>query len=301
MSFSNEIRDELCRPAKRKPCDLLAECYGILAFAYRFSPAEIRVISEHEGFIRHAQGLLRSAFDVEPEVVSGDRWKLELHDRNAISRVMNALGYDADKQVTFHFHGWLVEEDCCLAAFLRGAFLAAGVCADPTKAYHLELSSPHGQFLREVQARVSELDFAPRLCRRASGFLLYLKESEHVEDFLTFIGAHRATVRLMEEKVQKECRNLANRQSNCEISNIRKTVSAAGAQTDAILRLADMGVLENLPQELRDTADVRIAFPEATMSELCKKFDPPLTKSCLNHRLRKLLSLANEGEKRGPQ
>ena len=294
MSFSNEIRDELCRVPRKRDCCQLAEAYGMLAFAYRFSAREIRLISEHEGFIRRAQGLLQSVFAVSPEVVSGDRWRLELTDPAAIRRVYDALGYDAERQVMMHFHGWIVEEDCCMASFLRGAFLGAGVCADPAKGYHLELSSSHGPFVRELLLRVSELSFAPRLSRRGQEYLLYLKESEHIEDFLTFIGAPRSAVRIMEEKVVKECRNRANRQNNCDISNIRRTVNAAEAQNRAIRALSDRGLLTNLPDALRETADKRLSFPDDSLSDLCGRFEPPLTKSCLNHRLRKLMALAKE-------
>lgn len=294
MSFSNEIRDELCRIQKRRPCCELAEAYGILAFANRFSADSIRISSEHEGFVRRAKEILFNALGVSFDVISGDRWKLELHDRAAISTVFSRFGYDTERHVTMHFHGWFVEEECCMAAFLRGAFLCAGVCADPAKSYHLELSSARGAFLRELLVRASELSFTLRISRRQNGYLLYAKESEHIEDFLTFIGAPSAAMRLMEQKVLKDYRNRINRQSNCEFSNIRKTIDAAEAQTVAILQLAERGLLHELPAALKETADVRIAFPDLSLAELCEKFDPPVSKSCLNHRLRKLTAMARE-------
>ncbi|MBQ3095139.1 MAG: DNA-binding protein WhiA [Clostridia bacterium] len=296
MSFSNEIRDELCRIQRRRPCCDTAEAYGILAFANRFSADAIRISSEHEGFVRRARDLFLAVVGVEFEIVSGDRWRLELHDRSAIAKVFSHFGYDTERHVTMHFHGWFVEEDCCMAAFLRGAFLCAGVCADPAKSYHLELSSPRGAFLREFLIRASELSFTLRLSRRQNGFMLYMKESEHIEDFLTYIGASAAAMRLMEQKVFKDYRNRINRRSNCEFSNIRRTIDAAEAQTVAILRLAERGELQDLPEALRTTADIRIAFPDLSLAELCDKFDPPVSKSCLNHRLRKLSALAKEKE-----
>ena len=123
-----------------------------------------------------------------------------------------------------------------------------------------------------------------------------MKESEHIEDFLTYIGASAAAMRLMEQKVFKDYRNRINRRSNCEFSNIRRTIDAAEAQTVAILRLAERGELQDLPEALRTTADIRIAFPDLSLAELCDKFDPPVSKSCLNHRLRKLSALAKEKE-----
>lgn len=297
MSFSNDIRDELCRILKKKPCCAMAEAYGILAFANRFSADAIRISSEHEGFVRRAQELLLSTLSVRFDVVCGDRWRLELYDRAEIAKVFDAFGYDAGRFVTMHFHGWFVEEDCCMAAFLRGAFLCAGVCADPAKSYHLELSSPRAAFLRELLIKTEELSFRLRLSRRQQGYLLYIKESEHIEDFLTFIGAPTSAMHVMEQKVIKDYRNLVNRQNNFECSNLQRAVSAAGNQVDAILLLAKAGRLEGLPESLRQTADIRIAYPGLSLNELCEKFEPPLSKSCLNHRLRKLSALAKSLEK----
>jgi DNA-binding protein WhiA len=297
MSFSNVIRDELCRFVPKKPCCTLAESYGILAFGNKFAPDEIRIISEHEGFVRHAHALFKEALGVEFNIVSGERWKLELSERDAIAQIYETFGYDVKKQVVMHFHGWFCEEDCCMASFLRGAFLSGGVCADPAKAYHLELASPRGAFLRELLLRISELSFVPHISQRGQNYLLYLKESEQIEDFLTFIGAPAAAMHMMEEKVLKDYRNKINRQSNCEFSNIRKTVDAAEAQVDAILLLAEKNLLSELPDALKETADIRIAFPNATLTELCEKFQPTVSKSCLNHRLRKLMAIAKEIEK----
>lgn len=188
----------------------------------------------------------------------------------------------------------ILEEDCCRTAFLRGAFLAGGSVTDPEKRYHLELATSHVPASREVQALMEEMGFLPRSIRRGADALLYFKQSEHIEDFLTKIGAPAAAMDIMTAKVDKEIRNGANRAMNCDMANVNKTLDAAQEQVGAIEKLRRSARWDTLPEKLRQTAALRLEYPELSLVQLAEKCDPPVTKSCMNHRMRKLMEEAKE-------
>ena len=193
-----------------------------------------------------------------------------------------------------HVNFGLLEDECCRTAFLRGAFLAGGSVTDPEKRYHLELDTGHAQASREVATLLTEMGFLPHSVRRGGSSVIYFKQSEHIEDLLTTIGAPAAAMDIMTAKVDKEIRNGANRAMNCDMANVNKTIDAALEQKNAIQRLQENGRLERLPEKLRQTALLRLQYPEMSLSQLAEKCDPPVTKSCMNHRMRKLLEEAKK-------
>ena len=193
-----------------------------------------------------------------------------------------------------HVNFGILEEDCCRTAFLRGAFLAGGSVTDPEKRYHLELATSHVPASREVQALMEEMGFLPRSIRRGADALLYFKQSEHIEDFLTKIGAPAAAMDIMTAKVDKEIRNGANRAMNCDMANVNKTLDAAQEQVGAIEKLRRSARWDKRPEKLRQTAALRLEYPELSLVQLAEKCDPPVTKSCMNHRMRKLMEEAKE-------
>ena len=167
-------------------------------------------------------------FDRVPEEKAG-KGKLifGITEPDKLERIINILGYDVRQLTALHVNFGLLEEDCCRTAFLRGAFLAGGSVTDPEKRYHLELATSHVPASREVQALMEEMGFLPRTIRRGADALLYFKQSEHIEDFLTKIGAPAAAMDIMTAKVDKEIRNGANRAMNCDMANVNKTLDAA--------------------------------------------------------------------------
>ncbi|MEE0562640.1 MAG: DNA-binding protein WhiA, partial [Oscillospiraceae bacterium] len=211
-----------------------------------------------------------------------------------LDRIINQLGYDPRQNLVLHVNFGLLEDECCRTAFLRGAFLAGGSVTDPEKRYHLELDTGHAQASREVAALLTEMGFLPHSVRRGGSSVIYFKQSEHIEDLLTTIGAPAAAMDIMTAKVDKEIRNGANRAMNCDMANVNKTIDAALEQKNAIQRLQENGRLERLPEKLRQTALLRLQYPEMSLSQLAEKCDPPVTKSCMNHRMRKLLEEAKK-------
>ena len=152
----------------------------------------------------------------------------------------------------------------------------------------------HMQASREVSALLTEMGFVPHSVRRSGSSVIYFKQSEHIEDLLTTIGAPAAAMDIMTAKVDKEIRNGANRAMNCDMANVNKTVDAALEQTAAISRLAESGRLALLPEKLRQAAQLRLDNPEMSLQQLAERSDPPVSKSCMNHRMRRLMEEARE-------
>ena len=299
ISFAGKVKNELCRVGISRQCCARAEGYGVLLYGNTFTPGEIRIITENGDFAARLPKLFQKAFGVKfdrvPEEMNG-KGKLifGIIAPEKLEKIINTLGYDARQLTALHVNFGILEEDCCRTAFLRGAFLAGGSVTDPEKRYHLELATSHMPASREVQALMEEMGFLPRSIRRGADALLYFKQSEHIEDFLTKIGAPAAAMDIMTAKVDKEIRNGANRAMNCDMANVNKTLDAAQEQVGAIEKLRRSARWDTLPEKLRQTAALRLEYPELSLVQLAEKCDPPVTKSCMNHRMRKLMEEAKE-------
>lgn len=297
MSFSFDTKNELCRLPVQKLCCARAEAYGILLYCHTFSATEVRIITENPNFAARLPKLFQRAFDIrfdrQPETVeAGGKLVFQISEREKLDHIINLLGYEPRQNLALHINFAMVEEDCCRASFLRGCFFAGGSVTDPLKRYHLELTSSHLQASRELGVLLRESGYPPKSVSRNGSFVTYFKQSEQIEDFLTLIGAPVAAMKLMSAKLEKDLRNDVNRRLNCDSANLDKAVVAAQSQGEAIRKLQAAGRLMELPDKLQQTAALRLEYPELTLSELAEEFDPPVTKSCLNHRLRKLVELA---------
>ena len=296
QSFAGKVKNELCRVPVQRLCCARAEAYGVLLYGNTFSPTEVRLITESADFAARLPRLFQRAFGLKfDRLPEEERGKLifGITDRSKLDRIINQLGYDPRQNLVLHVNFGLLEDECCRTAFLRGAFLAGGSVTDPEKRYHLELDTGHAQASREVATLLTEMGFLPHSVRRGGSSVIYFKQSEHIEDLLTTIGAP-AAMDIMTAKVDKEIRNGANRAMNCDMANVNKTIDAALEQKNAIQRLQENGRLERLPEKLRQTALLRLQYPEMSLSQLAEKCDPPVTKSCMNHRMRKLLEEAKK-------
>ena len=297
QSFAGKVKNELCRVPVQRLCCARAEAYGVLLYGNTFSPTEVRLITESADFAARLPRLFQRAFGLKfDRLPEEERGKLifGITDRSKLDRIINQLGYDPRQNLVLHVNFGLLEDECCRTAFLRGAFLAGGSVTDPEKRYHLELDTGHTQASREVATLLTEMGFLPHSVRRGGSSVIYFKQSEHIEDLLTTIGAPAAAMDIMTAKVDKEIRNGANRAMNCDMANVNKTIDAALEQKNAIQRLQENGRLERLPEKLRQTALLRLQYPEMSLSQLAEKCDPPVTKSCMNHRMRKLLEEAKK-------
>ena len=298
MSFSFDTKNELCRLPVQKLCCSRAEAYGILLYCNTFNSTEMRIVTENPNFAARLPRLFHRAFNLSfdrvPEEGASGKLTFQITDTGKLEQIINQFGYSPRQNPVLHINFGMLEEECCRASFLRGVFFAGGSITDPHKRYHLELATSHLQVSRELYALLTDMNFLPKSVARSGNCVTYFKQSEHIEDFLTLIGAPLAAMAMMSAKMEKDLRNSVNRRLNCDSANLDKAVDAAQGQLTAIRRLTAGGRLESLPDKLRQTAELRLQNPELTLSELAEEFDPPVTKSCLNHRLHKIMELAGE-------
>ena len=295
MSFSGDVKTELCRASLDRPCCARAEAYGALLYGNTFTSREVRLITESESFAARLPLLLDRAFGLQFDRLPGDgerKYVFHLADKGKIHRIIDAFGFDSRQSPVLHINFGLLEEECCRAAFLRGAFLAGGSVTEPAKGYHLELVTSHAQASRELLALLTDMGRQPRHALRNSSQVIYFKNSEQIEELLTLMGAPVSAMELMNAKAEKELRNGVNRRVNCEAANLDKAVDAAQEQLEAIRRLYELDRVEGLNAALKETIVLRETYPELTLSQLAEEFEPPITKSCLNHRMRKLMELS---------
>jgi len=296
MSFSFDTKNELCGLPIQRTCCARAEAYGILLFCNTFSASEVRIVTENPNFAARLPKLFHKAFglrfDRQPEAEQQGKLVFQITEERKLHHIINTLGYDPKQHLVLHINFGMVEESCCRSAFLRGVFFAGGSITDPLKRYHLELTSSHLQASRELGVLLREIGYPPKSVRRNGSFVTYFKQSEQIEDFLTLIGAPVATLRIIDAKMEKELRNKVNRRLNCDTANVDKAILASREHLEAIRKLREADKLEDLPEKMKETIRLREARPELTLSELAEEFDPPVTKSCLNHRLRKVLEMA---------
>lgn len=292
MSFSSDIKKELCDVKNLTTEQAAAMMYGIL-FASRFEGGRPVLQTENLELMHAAVELLRAVFpEVHSEIVrlvknSGSLYTLKIKS-----------GYEQIEQKFGDFSGISGEAvnggDEESGAFLRGVFVSCGSVTDPNKEYHLELVLPENERSTALLDFITEHGMAVKATRRARRTVIYAKESELIEDFLTYIGAANHSLEIMQVKIVKDFRNRVNRSVNCESANLDKTVAASNRSVEDIeFIFSEMGA-DWLSPELRETAGLRLENPEMSLSELCGLFPEPISRSGLNHRLKKLSKLAED-------
>ena len=302
VSFSAQAKAEVCRVFPGRHCCALAECFGILLFCNSFHMDGIKIITESREFAYILPKLFKKAFNVNfdsfPSLEAPGKLVFQIWDEDKISTIMEAFGFDIQDTLALHVNLPIVEEECCKAAFLRGAFLTGGSVTDPGKGYHMELTTTHQAVARETNYLTREsLMFPPKMAERGGAQVLYFKQSEQICDFLTYLGAPVAAMNIMEVRLEKELNNKVNRRCNCDDANISKVVEAAQEQLSAIRILREAGMMEKLPAKMKQAAEAREANPSASLTELAAMMDPPITKPAMNNRMKKLIQLAKEAAK----
>ena len=298
-SFSAAAKAEICRAVPHDHCCALAECFGILLYCNSFQDDAIKIITECREFAWILPKLFKKAFDLSfdsyPSLAAPGKLVFQITAQEKVEQIMDAFGFSAGDTVSLHVNFPVVEEECCKASFLRGAFLAGGSVTDPGKGYHMELTTTHQAVARETDGILREvMGFLPKTASRGGGQVLYLKQSEQISDFLTYLGAPVAAMGIMEARLEKELNNKVNRRCNCDDANTSKVVEAAQEQLAAIRVLRESGCLESLPAKIRQAAQAREDNPSASLSELAAMMEPPITKPAMNNRMKRLMELAKE-------
>jgi len=288
MSFSTDVKEELEKVLPSARHCQLAELAALICFGcnIRVSEAEgarIEIQSENDFIQRKYFTLLKKTFIINncsvPKVLQAVKLLGEGESSDKISEEVSSI---------------LLKNSCCKRAFLRGAFLCLGSMSDPRKGYHLEFVCEREVQAKQIRQVIGSFDLEARIVRRKKYYVVYLKEGAGIVDLLNVMGAHVSLMNLENLRIEKEMRNSINRQVNCEMANITKTVQAAGKQIEDIRLLEKYYGMSNLPEPLRQMAEVRLAYPESSLQELGGYLNPPVGKSGVNHRLRKLSEMADK-------
>ena len=229
VSFSAAAKAEVCRILPGKQCCALAECFGILLYCNSFAADSIKIITESREFAYILPKLFKKAFNLSfdsyPSLAAPGKLVFQIWDEEKITCIMESFGFHPEDTVSLHVNFPVIENDCCKAAFLRGAFLAGGSVTDPVKGYHMEISTTHQSVARETDVLMREvMPFLPKSAKRGGGQVLYIKQSEQISDFLTYLSAPVAAMSIMETRLEKELNNKVNRRCNCDDANTSKVV-----------------------------------------------------------------------------
>lgn len=311
MSFSSRVKEEIARQQSSARHCCIAEFAAIFHLCGKMRQGTegnlfLEIYTENLTVAEKSYTLLRNTFKVQVDVMvrnhnvrlSSIRYSLFVREKKAVVLILKAIKMlDEDGNLWGDFqqvHQRLVQNTCCKRAYLRGSFLVAGSITNPEKAYHLEIAVQSQQYARQLQELSASFGVAGKIVERKKYYVLYMKEGSQIVDFLNVMEAHVALMELENVRIWKEVRNSVNRQVNCETANINKTVTAAARQMEDIRYLQCHLGFSQLADGLRDIAELRMEYPDSSLQELGQMLSPPISKSGVNHRLRKISHIADQ-------
>lgn len=311
MSFSAEVKEELSRHIGSGRHCRIAELAAMINMSGKIKIEKngkvcIKVQTENPSVARKYFTIIKKTFNINVEVIirrnkylkKNRVYSLFITDSDQALRVLKATKLidvkGDDLQVHHRIHPLVVQSICCRRAYIRGAFLASGSMSDPEKTYHLEFVNWNKQHSRDLMNLVNTFGVDSKVVERKKYYVVYLKEGTQIVDLLNIMEGHVALMELENLRILKEMRNNVNRIVNCETANLNKTVSASVRQTEDIEYIERHIGLSSLPENLEDVARLRLKHRDATLKELGAKLDPPVGKSGVNHRLRKISEIAEK-------
>ena len=313
MSFSGNVKEELSEHwSSARHCQIaeLAAILGLCGSIIINSRNEyrVKVHTENKAVARKVFTLIKKTFNIESDIsIRRNIQKQSVSYSVVVKQHQDALRVlQAVKLIDEHLDGFeevrivnpiVVQQTCCKRAFIRGAFLAAGSMSDPKKAYHFEIVCAAEPMAEQIRELMSSFSMEAKIVQRKKSYVVYLKEGSQIVDILNIMEAHVSLMELENVRILKEMRNTVNRKVNCETANLNKTVSAAVKQLEDITYLRDTIGLEKLSEGLEEVALARLSHPDASLKELGTLLSPPVGKSGVNHRLRKLGDLAEKVRK----
>lgn len=296
MSFSSQVKNELVKIEYESYCCKKSLLYGMTLFSKEFSYRGCMFQTENENIVMLYKRLLKELCNIDTDISvspSGKNYSIVVEDKAIATKIFTFFGHNkSDTNLKVNFSNFQCPR--CQNAFLAGAFLSCGTVSSPEKDYHLEFIVPFLNLTKSFITFLQEMELNPKLTNRKGYNIIYFKVSEQIEDCLYMMGASVAMFDMMNVKIVKEIRNSANRKANCETANIEKMVRAASPQIAAILKIKDKRGLSSLPEPLEQMALIRLENPDSSLQELAEMFDPPLSKSGANHRLKRLVEIAKE-------
>jgi len=308
MSFTAEVKEELARIENAKPCCARAELSALIRVegALHYTGNErfrLEVATETAPVARKVIKLLHGIYDLKTELTvrrsvlhRSNNYLITVVSQPALSDALKELGIlDESHAPTYAVPSWVARKDCCAIAYLRGTFLGGGFVADPHGDFHFELTAESEQVADDLVGLMNRFEMPARVTSRRGTYAVYLKGAEPIVTFLALVGAHRALLRTEDVRIIKEMRNEVNRLVNAETANLQKTAEAAAGQVEAVRNIERTHGLESLPPALQEIAALRLEYPDVSLRELGELAEPPLSKSAVYHRIRRLEELASDG------
>ena len=297
MSFATNLKDELCKDVPEQESALHALLYGFLLFSHKFSVEEISFAVVHEPTARLFAEALATHCGIPAKIVFHERargtlYKVSIEKASERRRVLEFFNH-APKEPSLRINRANIENEEDVQYFLRGAYLVCGSLTDPQKEYHLEFGVSYMNLCKDLSTLIGEVLSQPKSTVRRGSYIVYYKESENIEDMITYIGAMLSSLELMNIKIEKDIKNRVNRRMNCDNANMDKTLNASLQQVEDINYIFETKDESFLPDELLQVAKLRLENPEMSLRELCESVEPPLSRSGVNHRLKKISEIAN--------
>lgn len=298
MSFASDLKDELCKEVPEEESALHALLYGFLLFSYKFRADEISFSVLHEPTVRLFAEALMTHCGVPAKItfkerVRGTLYKVCIEKASERRKVMDAF-YHVPGEPHLRINRANIENEEDVRYFLRGAYLVCGSLTNPEKDYHCEFDVSYMNLCKDLSALIGEVLAQPKSTIRRGSYMVYYKESENIEDLLTYIGAPMSAVELMNIKIIKDIKNRVNRRMNCDNANLDKTLNASFQQVQDIKYIFDVKGNTFLSEELRTVAEIRLENPDMSLRELGESVEPPLSRSGVNHRLKRIGEIAAE-------
>lgn len=304
MSFSSDVKQELCKVNSTTHEQLMAECYGMILFAKSFSPREIIFKTENPYSAMRFEWLLSKLFNpiIEKQTMLKIKnsktklYKVSVILQDECKKIFEEFGHNF-KDINLRINRANLENECLYPYFLRGVFLSCGSVTDPNKGYHLELSVQFKTLSENLILLLNEiqlLNSKAKFTQRKGGYIVYIKGNDPICDFLGYIGASNSVMEMIEVSAYKEIRNKINRQRNSEVANLQKLASAAAVQTTAIKKIMDIKGIGFLSDDLKELALLRLDNPDMSLKELGENLSTPISRSGVNHRLKRIINIANE-------
>lgn len=312
MSFSSVTKNELSRINIEDNCCALAELAALVRMngAIQITGMQnlnIKFTTENAAIARRIFSILKMIYKTDIEVMvrrnkqlkKNNNYLIVIHDKNISQKVLFDVGFIKEDRSNLFDPSYtmpekLIEKRCCKRSYIRGSFLGGGSMSNPEKTYHLEFVTNNEEHAKDLRDIINSFELSSKIIQRKDNFVVYIKEGEQIVDLLNIIGAHQALLKLEDIRVLKDVRNNINRLVNCETANLEKTIEASMRQIEGI-KLIEMKMgLNKLPDNLREIAELRLAYPDSSLKEIGEMLTPPIGKSGVNHRFRKIEEIAND-------
>ncbi len=313
MSFSSKTKNELARISMEDSCCRLSELAALVRMCGTLQISgrnniNIKFTTENAAIARRMFTFLKDMYEGDIEVIvkrnkqlkKNNNYLILIKDTDITKKLLLDVGFISDEEninifnLQYKVSNEILDNRCCRRSYIRGAFLGGGSISNPEKAYHMEFVTNNQEHSLDLSDIINSFGLNSKIVLRKENYVVYLKEGEQIVDLLNIMGAHQALLKFEDIRVLKDVRNNINRLVNCETANLSKTIDASMRQIEQIERIQKFMGLEKLPPKLKDIAEVRLSNPDATLKEIGEMLDPPVGKSGVNHRFRKIEEIAED-------